>query len=38
MWTVLPVLVAVILLTAFGKEAKGVQFGTSKTTAEPVSA
>jgi SHS family lactate transporter-like MFS transporter len=37
MWTVIPVLVAVILLTAIGKEAKGVRFGTATNAAEPVS-
>jgi SHS family lactate transporter-like MFS transporter len=37
MWTVIPVLVAVIVLTAIGKEAKGVEFGTAQTVAEPVS-
>jgi SHS family lactate transporter-like MFS transporter len=37
MWTVIPVLIAVILLTAIGKEAKGVEFGVTKPIAEPVS-
>lgn len=38
MWTVIPVLVAVAVLTAIGKEAKGVKFGTGKLTTEPVTA
>jgi SHS family lactate transporter-like MFS transporter len=32
--TIVPVLVAVALLTLFGKEAKGVQFGATRTTVE----
>jgi SHS family lactate transporter-like MFS transporter len=28
-WTIIPVLLAVIVLTAAGKEAKGVRFGTT---------
>jgi SHS family lactate transporter-like MFS transporter len=36
--TVVPVLVAVTLLTVFGKEAKGIHFGTERTQAVPASA
>ncbi|MGH7869406.1 MAG: MFS transporter, partial [Candidatus Dormibacteraceae bacterium] len=36
MWTIIPVFIAVIILTAIGKEAKGVQFGTEATAITPV--
>ncbi|MEC3919266.1 MFS transporter [Nocardia sp. CDC160] len=36
--TIVPVLTAVIILTAIGKEAKGIQFGTGHTQPEPVQA
>jgi MFS transporter, SHS family, lactate transporter len=38
LWTVGPVLIAVIILTAIGKEAKGIRFGTSATATTPAAA
>jgi MFS transporter, SHS family, lactate transporter len=35
-WTMIPTLLAVIVLTALGKEAKGIRFGSSSTTAPAV--
>ncbi len=34
-WTMVPVFIAVILLAAVGKEAKGVEFGTGESTPQP---
>jgi MFS transporter, SHS family, lactate transporter len=38
LWTVGPVLLAVILFTALGKEAKGIRFGTSASATTPAAA
>lgn len=38
MWTVIPVFVAVIVLTLIGKEAKGIRFGSGQATATPAAA
>jgi SHS family lactate transporter-like MFS transporter len=35
-WTMIPTLLAVFILTALGKEAKGIRFGSSSTTAPAV--
>ena len=36
--TIVPVLIAVALLTLFGKEAKGIRFGTAETATDPATA
>ncbi|MFC4950554.1 hypothetical protein [Pseudonocardia sp. GCM10023141] len=34
-WTVVPVVVAIVVLALIGKEAKGIQFGTADTDTQP---